>query len=464
MTIARPLRPPPRPSAQHDGATIRDQTPPRLSISAPTASKSTPRAASNAARWLLAADGATGIAARSLQLAPAAARSAAYELEIAAPPDQLERWRNTANVDVGYRPWGYGWVFPKQGRLSVGVVAAPRRGRDIRRQADQYPPPDSDSAAPRSNRCAATPSATAAAAMNPSLKATPSCSATPPAWPTNSPPKASPTPSHSARLAADALLTTDHSDHSDDRDPGRRLHRPDQPHHPTRTRRRPHHLPPLLLVPPHLALARPHRLRPGRLLLARLLPHHARRQHLRPGTRPRPRLPHRPTPPQRDSLTHANQTLRPTATIARLLKEAPLTPWRPTHGPRHRTRPHLLSQNTSDTNSGRAFQRLLQRYPDWDAVLTAPVSEIEDAIRPGGLAKTKAPRIQALLAQLRERLGPRLGRIPTRRHADRRRQDLAHLPARRRTQDRRLRPPLLARTPRPPRRHPCPTASPSGSA
>ena len=98
--------------------------------------------------------------------------------------------------------------------------------------------------------------------------------------------------------------------------------------------------------------------------------------------------------------------LRPTATIARLLKEAPLTPWRPTHDPVTELVLTLLSQNTSDTNSGRAFQRLLQRYPDWGAVLTAPVSEIEDAIRPGGLAKTKAPRIQALLAQLRERLGP----------------------------------------------------------
>ena len=125
-------------AAQRDGATIRDQTPAQAVHLRPDGVEiDTPRGVERA-RWLLAADGATGIAARSLQLAPAAARSAAYELEIAAPPDQLERWRNTANVDVGYRPWGYGWVFPKQGRLSVGVVAAPRRGRDIRRQADQY--------------------------------------------------------------------------------------------------------------------------------------------------------------------------------------------------------------------------------------------------------------------------------------------------------------------------------------
>ena len=43
----------------------------------------------------------------------------------------------------------------------------------------------------------------------------------------------------------------------------------------------------------------------------------------------------------------------------------------------------LLSQNTADYNSGHAFSRLLQRFPDWQSVLDAPVSEVEDAIRPG---------------------------------------------------------------------------------
>lgn len=63
----------------------------------------------------------------------------------------------------------------------------------------------------------------------------------------------------------------------------------------------------------------------------------------------------------------------------------------------------LLSQNTADTNSGRAFARLLQRFPDWQAVLEAPLPEVEDAIRPGGLAPTKAPRLQAMLAQIHDR-------------------------------------------------------------
>ena len=63
----------------------------------------------------------------------------------------------------------------------------------------------------------------------------------------------------------------------------------------------------------------------------------------------------------------------------------------------------LLSQHTSDHNSGRAFHRLLERFPAWDAVLAVPTSEVEDAIRPGGLAPTKAPRLQELLAAVKER-------------------------------------------------------------
>ena len=90
------------------------------------------------ARHILAADGATGPTARWLNIASAPTRSAAYEVEVAAPPLELDHWNQAANVDVGYRPWGYGWVFPKDGKLSVGVVNAPKHGRTIRRQTDRY--------------------------------------------------------------------------------------------------------------------------------------------------------------------------------------------------------------------------------------------------------------------------------------------------------------------------------------
>ena len=60
----------------------------------------------------------------------------------------------------------------------------------------------------------------------------------------------------------------------------------------------------------------------------------------------------------------------------------------------------ILSQNTADTNSFRAFTALRERYATWDEVLAAPTDELEDVIRPGGLAPTKSKRIQHVLAEV----------------------------------------------------------------
>jgi endonuclease-3 len=60
----------------------------------------------------------------------------------------------------------------------------------------------------------------------------------------------------------------------------------------------------------------------------------------------------------------------------------------------------VLSQNTNDRNRDVAWARLRERFPAWDSVRDAPVREIEDAIRPGGLAPTKAVRIKRILEAL----------------------------------------------------------------
>ena len=65
----------------------------------------------------------------------------------------------------------------------------------------------------------------------------------------------------------------------------------------------------------------------------------------------------------------------------------------------------ILSQNTADTNSFRAFSALRDRYATWDEVLAAPTDELEDVIRPGGLAPTKSRRIQHVLAEVAEATG-----------------------------------------------------------
>lgn len=63
----------------------------------------------------------------------------------------------------------------------------------------------------------------------------------------------------------------------------------------------------------------------------------------------------------------------------------------------------ILSQHTSDTNSARAFANLKTAFPSWAQVLDAPVAEIAAAIRSGGLAEMKAPRIKAILEEIEKR-------------------------------------------------------------
>jgi endonuclease-3 len=65
----------------------------------------------------------------------------------------------------------------------------------------------------------------------------------------------------------------------------------------------------------------------------------------------------------------------------------------------------VLSQHTSDLNADRAFAQLREAFPTWDAVVNAPTTTVADAIRSGGLANSKAPRIQAILREVREREG-----------------------------------------------------------
>jgi endonuclease III len=90
----------------------------------------------------------------------------------------------------------------------------------------------------------------------------------------------------------------------------------------------------------------------------------------------------------------------------------------------------ILTQNSADINAERAFESLRAAFPsggvvqvhapgpgwgggglspgaapDWAAVETAPLPELIDAIRPGGLAVSKSPRIQNALRLIREERG-----------------------------------------------------------
>ncbi len=65
----------------------------------------------------------------------------------------------------------------------------------------------------------------------------------------------------------------------------------------------------------------------------------------------------------------------------------------------------ILSQATSDTNRDRGFTELKRRFPDWDAVMKAPISAVRAAIFSAGLANQKAPRIQAALQTIHRERG-----------------------------------------------------------
>jgi endonuclease-3 len=61
----------------------------------------------------------------------------------------------------------------------------------------------------------------------------------------------------------------------------------------------------------------------------------------------------------------------------------------------------ILSQNTSDTNSLRAFARLKSAFCDYEKVLAASDEVVADSIRAGGLAEIKARRIKEALFNIK---------------------------------------------------------------
>jgi len=65
----------------------------------------------------------------------------------------------------------------------------------------------------------------------------------------------------------------------------------------------------------------------------------------------------------------------------------------------------ILSQNTSDLNSLRAFAVLKKNFRSWDALAAARAGKIERLIRRAGLSRIKAGRIKGVLNEIRRREG-----------------------------------------------------------
>ncbi len=78
---------------------------------------------------------------------------------------------------------------------------------------------------------------------------------------------------------------------------------------------------------------------------------------------------------------------------------------RPTHDPLSELVATILSQNTSDVNSHRAYRNLRDTFKTWEALKSAPVSRIARTIKIGGLEQIKAERIKQILIQIYKERG-----------------------------------------------------------
>ncbi len=89
----------------------------------------------------------------------------------------------------------------------------------------------------------------------------------------------------------------------------------------------------------------------------------------------------------------------------RLVKQQGRFVPKPQRGPLDELIMTVLSQHTSDVNTERAFASLKSGFPKWDQVMDASTPEVADAIRSGGLADQKAPRIKRILEEIVTREG-----------------------------------------------------------
>jgi len=91
--------------------------------------------------------------------------------------------------------------------------------------------------------------------------------------------------------------------------------------------------------------------------------------------------------------------------ISLLISEYGNPKWRPDRKPLSVLIQTILSQNTSDVNSGRAFESLMTSFPTWEDLAAAEVDDIAASIRMGGLGEIKAKRIKQTLNEIQQKRG-----------------------------------------------------------
>jgi geranylgeranyl reductase family protein len=89
-------------------------------------------------RVLIGADGINGITAKSLGLNSMSESAVAFEANYPADSTTLEHWSRHIALDLGGIPGGYGWIFPKDDHLNVGVGGWKYVGPSLRERLAKF--------------------------------------------------------------------------------------------------------------------------------------------------------------------------------------------------------------------------------------------------------------------------------------------------------------------------------------
>jgi geranylgeranyl reductase family protein len=90
------------------------------------------------ARFVIAADGATGISAKCLGVKNKLVKVPALEIETIVNENISNLYNSAARFDYGLIPFGYAWVFPKKKHLSIGAAFMKKTNQSLHIWLDKY--------------------------------------------------------------------------------------------------------------------------------------------------------------------------------------------------------------------------------------------------------------------------------------------------------------------------------------
>ena len=90
------------------------------------------------AKFVIAADGATGILGKISRRKSKTLKVAAIEVEVTTNQNVFNKYKSTARFDYGLVPYGYAWIFPKRKHLSIGVAFMKNTKQSLHNWLDKY--------------------------------------------------------------------------------------------------------------------------------------------------------------------------------------------------------------------------------------------------------------------------------------------------------------------------------------